>query len=158
MRIAIGSDKSGFFLKEAVKKHLLDLGHEIIDAGTQDMDHGVPYYQVASNVAKLIQENKYEKGILCCGTGMGMSVVANKFDGIYAACCESLYAAQKCRAINNANVLTMGGWVIAEGMGIEMVDAFLNTEFTQGLESWRAEFVTNSFGKLKELEKENFAK
>ena len=71
---------------------------------------------------------------------------------------ESVYAAKKSRAINNANILTMGGWVIAPEMGIEMVDAFLNTEFTQDLEEWRKTFLTNAENKVKELEEEIYRK
>ncbi|MFZ5353298.1 MAG: RpiB/LacA/LacB family sugar-phosphate isomerase [Bacillota bacterium] len=156
MRIVIGSDKSGFALKEAVKKHLIETGHEIQDIGTQDMEHGVPFFEVAPRAARLIQAGKCERGILCCGTGMGMAIVANKHQGIYAAVVESLYAAKKCRAINNANIMTMGGWVIGELMGIEMTDAFLNTEFTEGLEEWRQEFLKNAFAKVGELEKNLF--
>lgn len=158
MKIAIGSDKSGFSLKEAVKADLLSKGHEVVDVGTQDMDHGMPYFEVAPKVAKLVQSNEYEKGILCCGTGMGMAIVANKYKGIYAAVVESVYATKKCRAINNANVLTMGGWVIAPEMGIEMVDAFINTGFTQDLEEWRKAFLTNAGVKVKELEEEIYTK
>lgn len=158
MKIAIGSDKSGFLLKEAVKADLISKGHQIVDVGTQDMEHGVPYFEVAPKVAKLIQKNEYEKGILCCGTGMGMSIVANKYKGIYAAVVESVYAAKKSRAINNANILTMGGWVIAPDMGIEIVDAFLNTEFTQDLEEWRKTFLTNAEKKVKDLEEQIYTK
>lgn len=158
MKIAIGSDKSGFPLKEAVKADLISKGYKVIDVGTQDMEHGVPYFEVAPRVAKLIQNNEYEKGILCCGTGMGMAIVANKYKGIYAAVVESVYAAKKSRAINNANVLTMGGWVIAPEMGIEMVDTFLNTEFTQDLEEWRKTFLTNAENKVKELEEQIYTK
>ena len=152
MKIVLGSDKSGFSLKEAVKAHLLAQGHEISDIGTQDMEHGVPFFVVAPLAASMLQSKEYEKGILCCGTGMGMAIVANKYQGIYAAVVESVYAAKKCRAINNANVLTMGGWVIAPEMGIEMVDAFLTTEFTQDLEEWRQDFLKNAYKKVGELE------
>jgi len=152
MKIVLGSDKSGFLLKEAVKAHLTTLGHEVFDIGTQDMEHGVPYFEVAPKAAEMIQSKEYHKGILCCGTGMGMAIVANKYQGVYAAVVESVYAAKKCRAINNANILTMGGWVIAPEMGIEMVDAFLNTEFTQDLEAWRQDFLKNAYKKVGELE------
>ena len=136
-KIIIGSDKSGFTLKEAVKAHLTELGYEVEDCGTQTKNEGIPYFKVAPVLAKKIQAGEYEKGILICGTGMGMAIVANKFKGVYAAVCESTYAAEKCRAINDANILTMGGWIIAETLGCEMVDKFLNTSFTQNLEEWR---------------------
>lgn len=154
MKIALGSDKSGFYLKEAVKKYLGENGHQVCDVGTMDMDNGVPFFEVAPKVAKMIQSKEYERGILLCGTGMGMAIVANKFQGVYAAVCESVYAAKKCRAINNANVLTMGGWEIGEMMGIEMVETFLKTEFTEGLEEWRQEFLRKAITKVEEIEKE----
>lgn len=152
MKIVLGSDKSGFSLKEAVKTHLITLGHEIADIGTQDMEHGMPFFDVAPKAAAMLQTKEYERAILCCGTGMGMAIVANKHQGIYAAVVESVYAAKKCRAINNANVLTMGGWVIAPEMGIEMVDTFLTTEFTQDLEEWRQDFLKNAYKKVGEIE------
>lgn len=113
--------------------------------GTQDLEHGKPYYEAAPVVARAVQSGQFDRGILICGTGMGMSLVANKFDGIYAACVESVYGAKMCRAINNANILTMGGWIIGPEMGVEMVKAFLNTGFTQDLEPWRVEFLTKAF-------------
>ncbi|MFA9397021.1 MAG: RpiB/LacA/LacB family sugar-phosphate isomerase [Clostridiaceae bacterium] len=153
MKIALGSDKSGFTLKEAIKGYLVEKGYEILDVGTQSVEKPFPYFEVAPKVATLVQSKEADKGILICGTGMGMSIVANKYPGVYAACVESVYAAKKCRAINNANILTMGGWVIAPEMGIEMVDAFMNTEFTEGLEDWRQEFLRNAYKQVNEIEK-----
>lgn len=154
-KIIIGSDKSGFFLKEAIKTHLKEQGYEVEDCGTQDSEKGIPYFEVAPILAKKIQSGAFERGILICGTGMGMAVVANKFKGVYASVCESTYAAEKCRAINNANVLTMGGWMIGEVLGCEMTDKFLNTGFTDGLEEWRREFLKNGYAKVIEIEKQN---
>lgn len=153
MKIVLGSDKSGFQLKEAVKKYLTEKGYELLDIGTQDMEHGIPFFEVAPKAAELVASKEYEKGILICGTGMGMSIVANKFPGVYAAVVESVYAAKMCRAINNANILTMGGWIIAENMGLQMVDAFLETEFTQGLEEWRQDFLKNAYNEVGNIEK-----
>lgn len=152
MRVALGSDKSGFLLKEAIKTYLTERGIEFEDMGTQDLEHGKPYYEAAPVVARAVQSGKFDRGILICGTGMGMSLVANKFDGIYAACVESVYGAKMCRAINNANILTMGGWIIGPEMGVEMVKAFLNTGFTQDLEPWRAEFLTKAFDIVKGMD------
>ena len=152
MRVALGSDKSGFLLKEAIKTYLTEQGIEFEDMGTQDLEHGKPYYEAAPVVARAVQSGKFDRGILICGTGMGMSLVDNKFDGIYAACVESVYGAKMCRAINNANILTMGGWIIGPEMGVEMVKAFLNTGFTQDLEPWRAEFLTKAFDIVKGMD------
>ena len=89
---------------------------------------------------------------------MGMSVVANKHEGVYAAACESVYAAEKCRAINDANVLCMGGWLIAPIMGVEMTRAFLETSFTQNLEDWRAKNLEKARVIVRDIEKRSFHK
>ncbi len=138
MKLAIGSDKSGFAVKEAVKAWLQENGVEFDDLGTVDLSDVHPYYRVASEVAPKVQDGTYEKAVLICGTGAGMSVVANKFKGVYAVACESVYSAKMARAINNANVLCMGGWIVGPEMAIEMVKAFLNTAWCQDLEDWRA--------------------
>lgn len=152
MAIAIGSDKSGFLLKEAIKNYLKEIKVDFEDLGTQNMENGVPYFKVASTISPIIVSGEYEKGILICGTGAGMSVVANKYKGITAVACESVYSAKMCRAINNANVLCMGGWIVAENMGIQMVKAFLETSFLQDLEDWRKSFLTNAEKEVKKIE------
>lgn len=138
MKLAIGSDKSGFSVKEAVKAWLKENGYDADDLGTVDLNDVHPYYRVASELAPKVQDGTYEKAVLICGTGAGMSVVANKFKGVYAVACEGVYAAKMARAINNANVLCMGGWIVGPEMAIEMVRAFLNTAWCQDLEDWRA--------------------
>ncbi|AUD65863.1 sugar phosphate isomerase [Tenericutes bacterium MZ-XQ] len=157
-KLFIGSDKSGFQLKEAVKSYLLENNYEVEDIGTLDEEKPFPFFEVAEKGAKLIQNKVYEKGILICGTGMGMSIVANKHEGVYGAACESVYAAEKCRAINDANVLCMGGWIIAPIMGVEMAKAFLNTGFTQNLEDWRAKNLEKARVIVKDIEKRSFQK
>ena len=153
-KLVIGSDKSGFQLKEAVKAHLLEQGHQVEDCGTQSLEAPLPYFSVAPIAARKVQAGESEKAILICGTGMGMAVVANKFKGVYAAVCESTYAAEKARAINDANILTMGGWVIGDILGCEMADTFLNTGFTENLEAWRQEFLKNARTQVARLEDE----
>ena len=138
MKIAIGSDKSGFAVKEAVKAYLTACGADFDDLGTVDLNEVHPYYQVASEVAPLVQQGKYDRAILICGTGAGMCVVANKFKGVYAVACEGVYAAKMARAINNANVLAMGGWIVGPEMAVEMTRTFLATDWCQDLEDWRA--------------------
>ena len=139
MKIAIGSDKSGFPVKEAVQAYLTECGADFDDLGTVDLNDVHPYYQVASEVAPLVQEGCYDRAVLICGTGAGMCVVANKFKGVYAVACEGVYAAKMARAINNANVLCMGGWIVGPEMAVEMVRTFLATDWCQDLEDWRAE-------------------
>ena len=139
MKIAIGSDKSGFSAKEAVKDWLTEAGIEFDDLGTQDLEHVVPYYAVADRVAPLVQSGEYDRAVLICGTGAGMSVVANKYKGVYAVACEGVYSAKMARAINNASILCMGGWIVGPEMAVEMVRTFLATEWCQDLEDWRKE-------------------
>ena len=152
MKLAIGSDKSGFPLKAAIKAYLQSEGIAFDDLGTTDLDHVKPFYVVSSTIAPLIQSGAYDRAILICGTGAGVSVVANKFKGVTAVACESLYAAKMCRAINDANVLCMGGWLIAPEMGIEMTKAFLQTAFLQDLEEWRKDWLTNAKREVGALE------
>ncbi len=153
-KIIIGSDKSGFPLKEAIKAHLTELGYEVTDGGTLNEEEPKPYFEVASAVAKRVSEGEFEKAVLICGTGMGVSIVANKYKGVYAAVCENTYAAEKARAINDANILCLGGWLTAEFVGCAMVDTFLNTEFTQNLEEWRAKNLRNARIQVKNIEAE----
>ena len=152
MRIAIGSDKSGYTVKEAVKAWLAENNIEFDDLGTVDLNAVHPYYQVASEVAPLVQNGTYEKAILICGTGAGMCVVSNKFKGVSAVACEGVYSAKMARAINNANVLCMGGWIVGPEMAIEMVKAFLNTAWCQDLEDWRAANMHKFAAKVAEIE------
>ncbi len=153
-KVVIGSDKSGFALKEAVKGHLTEKGYEVEDCGTQDLEHVKPYFVTAAILAPKVQSGEYEKGILICGTGAGMAVVANKYRGVYAVPCSDLYDARMCRAINDANIMTMGGWKTAPEVGCEMADVFLSTGFTQGLEEWRQEFLKGAKEKVADLEQE----
>ncbi|MGD1703958.1 RpiB/LacA/LacB family sugar-phosphate isomerase [Dapis sp. BLCC M229] len=111
MKIAIGSDYYGFDLKEAVKQHLQNKGIEIEDIGVNNSTEEKPYYQVAAQVSKMVGSQQVERGILVCGTGMGMAIIANKYPHVYAAFCENSFAAEKSRSINNSNVLTLGGFV-----------------------------------------------
>lgn len=152
MKIVIGSDKSGFKLKEAVKEYLKEQEYDFLEIGTTDPDSPVPFFEVAPEAAKLIQTGKADRGILICGTGMGMAQVANKFKGVRAACVESVYAARLCRAINDSNLLCMGGWLIGPEMGLEMSRIFLGTEFKQGLEEWRQRHLENAKQQFAALE------
>lgn len=139
MKVAIGSDKSGFSAKEAVKAYFVGAGIEFDDLGTTDPERPVPYYAVADKVAPLVQRGSYDRAVLICGTGAGMSVVSNKYKGVYAVACEGVYSAKMARAINGANILCMGGWIVGPEMAAEMAKTFLATEWLQDLELWRAE-------------------
>ena len=152
MKLAIGSDKSGFAVKEAVKAYLCEASVEFDDLGTVDLNDVHPYYRVAGDVAPLVQNGTYEKAILICGTGAGMCVVSNKYKGVHAVACEGVYSAKMARAINNANVLCMGGWIVGPEMAIEMVRTFLATEWCQDLEDWRAVNMHKFAAEVKKIE------
>ena len=152
MKIAIGSDKSGFSAKEAIKTWLSAEGYDFDDLGTVDLEKVHPYFEVAGTVAPLVQQGAYDRAILICGTGAGMSVVANKFRGVYAVACEGIYSAKMARAINNANILCMGGWIVGPDMAVEMAKTFLCTDWCQDLEDWRAENMHKFAAKLDAIE------
>ncbi len=155
MKIIIGSDKSGYNLKEVIKTDLLAKGYQVDDKGTLDIVNFMPYYEVAPIIAQAVSKGEYEKGILICGTGAGMNIVANKFKGVYSVCVESLYTAKMASVVNKANVLSLGGWVIAPEMGIAMVDAWLNTDFTNGFDEIRTKFLTNAYKEVQNIDKVN---
>lgn len=158
MKIAIGSDKSGFSAKEAIKAYLTEVGADFDDLGTADLDHVMPYYAVADKVAPLVQAGKYDRAVLICGTGAGMSVVSNKYKGVYAVACEGVYSAKMARAINGANILCMGGWIVGPEMAVDMTKTFLATEWLQDLEPWRAENLKKFNAQVKEIEDKVYGK
>ncbi len=155
MKIAIAADFNAHDLKDAIKKHLEGLGHEVFDySGEREAKH--LFYDIVPPVVEPIQESKIDFGILICGTGMGVSLFANKYKGIYAAPCESVYAAKKARVINNANVLTMGAWIVGPTMACEMAETFITHSLGEGLEDWRKKNVASFYQKTIDLENEHF--
>lgn len=152
MKIAIGSDKSGFSLKEAVKQYLIDSGIQFDDLGTTDIQKPQGYFAVAPVVAQKVQAGDYDLAILVCGTGAGMSILANKYKGVHAVACESLYSARMARAINNAQILCMGGWIVAPEMGVKMAGEFIATGWLQDLEGWRQDWLRGAAEKVAALE------
>ena len=127
--IAIGCDHGGFELKQEIMKYLDDKGYEYKDYGTYTSD-SCDYPVYAKKVAHSILDGECDKGILICGTGIGIGITANKFKGIRAALCHDVFSAQATREHNDANILTMGARVIGPGLAIKSVDTFLNTEFS----------------------------
>jgi len=131
MKIAIGSDHAGLSLKLEVVSHLQAAGHAVADQGT-DTPNSCDYPDFAKAVAHAVGDGEAELGILVCGTGQGMAMTANRVDGIRAAVVSDTFTARGTRAHNNANVLCMGQRVIGSGVALEIVDAFLSTEFEGG--------------------------
>lgn len=155
MKIGIGADAFGVELKDAVQQHLLVLGHQCVDLGGT-AEETRPYYEVAHELAEKIRSGECERGILICGTGMGMAIIANKHPKVYAAVCEDPSAAIKARSINNANILTLGGMLTAPYRAKEIVDAFLTTEFKSGWGDDIQAFLDNSMIEIERLESQQF--
>ena len=141
MKIVIGCDHGGFELKTHVIKYLKEQGIELFDFGTYTED-SCDYPDVAEKVAKAVANGEYEKGILICGTGIGISIAANKVDGIRAALCGDVYSAKMTRKHNDANILALGGRVVSIEKGLKLVDIFLNTPFEGGRHQQRIDMIT----------------
>ncbi len=129
--IAIGADHGGFELKEEIKPLLEELGFRVIDVGTLSGE-SVHYPSFAARVARLISSGEVEKGILICGTGIGMSIVANRFPGVRAALCHDLYTAIMSRRHNDSNCLALGGRILGKELAKEIVRVWLETPFDGG--------------------------
>ena len=128
MKVIIGSDHAGFEVKQALIKELGGRGIEVLDAGCFSTD-SVDYPDIAFEAAKAVAEGRCDRGILVCGTGIGMSMCANKHAGIRAACCSDVFSARATRMHNDANVLCFGARVVGYGVAYDLVEAFLNQEF-----------------------------
>lgn len=141
MKIALGADHGGFELKELIKEHLLQKEHEILDCGT-DSGESVDYPEFGFKVGKAVIKNKVDLGIVVCGTGIGISIAANKVKGIRAALCTDSYMARMAREHNNANILALGARVIGPGVALDIVDTFLSTSFAGLRHTRRVEQIT----------------
>lgn len=127
-KVAIGADPNATALKELIKKHLTDLGFESEDYGSDD-----PIYaNVAFKVAEAVAGGKQDRGILLCGTGIGMSIAANKVPGAYAALCSDAYSTARSRKSNNANIMTIGAQVTGPELAKSLVTIWMNAEYTPG--------------------------
>ncbi len=139
--IALASDHAGFELKEAIKKHLVDRHYDIVDFGT-DSTASVDYPQFARTAAQAVADGQCDRGIVCCGTGIGVSIVANKVSGIRCALCTNEFTAEMSRKHNNANMMAMGARVINDiDLALKMVDIWLSTEFEGGRHARRVEMI-----------------
>jgi len=129
--IIIGSDHAAYDLKENIKAYLLKTGHGVEDVGTHG-NKSVHYPEYGGKVAARVSDSEFKKGILMCGTGLGMSMVANRYPGVRAALCNDLFSAAMSRRHNDANILVMGGRVIGIDLAREIVRVFLETPFDGG--------------------------
>ncbi len=139
--IAIGCDHGGFQLKQEIIKYLTENGYEYNDVGTYD-ENSVDYPDIAKKVCALVANDDCDKGILVCGTGIGMNICANKYKGIRAAQCHDTFSAKMTRQHNNSNVLTMGGRVIGPELAKEITKEFLTNDFLGGRHEVRVNKIT----------------
>jgi ribose 5-phosphate isomerase B len=131
MKIGIGCDQNAYDLKLVVMKHLKEKGIEVIDYGCGAGEE-VIYPNVAYIVAKEVAAGVFDRAILICGTGIGMSIVANKVHGVRAACCHDVYSAQRARKSNDAQIMTLGSEIVGNALATTLVDAWLDSEFAGG--------------------------
>lgn len=131
MKIALGADHAGFTLKSAVKEHLTQLGHDVTDVGTHSTDR-TDYPVWGARTARVVTSGEAEFGIIVCGSGLGISIAANKVPGARCIVCTEPYSAQMGRRHNNANMLALGERFVGVDMGLAIVDAFLAAEFEGG--------------------------
>ena len=140
MKIGFGSDHGGVELKDSLLKYVAEKGYEVADYGTTG-NESVDYPEFAANVAIAVLSGEVDKGIICCGSGIGISISANKFPGIRAALCHDYYSAKMSRMHNNANILAMGGRTTGIEIAKEMVDVWLTTEFEGGRHQRRIDLI-----------------
>jgi len=141
MKIAIAADHAGFALKEQLRRQLAEDGHEVVDFGTNSVD-SCDYPDYAQPVAREVGQGRSDRGILVCSTGIGMSIAANKVDGVRAAPAQSEDEVRMTREHNDANVLTIGAKYMDQGQAMNLVHVFLETEFTGGRHARRVAKIT----------------
>ena len=140
MKIAMGADHGGFSLKETIKQHLEEQGPEILDLGTHDTA-SCHYPVYAEKVARAVAAGQAERGILVCGTGIGMSIAANKIPGIRAAAVSDCFTAQATREHNDANILCLGERTVGPGLAMRIVDTYLAAQFQGGRHQTRLDMI-----------------
>ena len=144
--IALGADHAGYELKEALKGWLINAGYHVLDLGTHATE-SVDYPDYAALVGEAVADHKVERGLLVCGTGIGMAMAANKVPGVRAALCADLYTARMSREHNDANVLVLGGRLMDADMGTDILRAWLETDFGGGRHARRVEKIADIEGR-----------
>jgi ribose 5-phosphate isomerase B len=156
MKIAVAAEAVSFPYIAMIKEHLTEKGHQVLDLGMSDKDKPLFFYEIAPRVARAIQEGEAERGILMCGTGMGVCICANKFKGIYACLAESATTAGLHYVINRANVLCLGKWIVGEKVALDIIDRWLCAEIGAGFSEERRRVQAAGYQKIVDIEKENF--
>ena len=141
LKVAIGADHGGFRLKEEIGRLLTEKGYEYKDFGTYSED-SVDYPDISLEVAKAVQDGSFDRGILICGTGIGIGIAANKISGIRAALCHDTFSARASREHNDANILTMGERVIGPGLARDVATVWLESEFAGGRHARRVQKIS----------------
>lgn len=149
LKIAIDADDAAIDLKNVITAYIKEKGYRIDDLNFAG-EKGALYPEIGFNLAKQIQSGKYNRGILICGTGLGMSMIANKVEGVFAGLCHDVYSAERVRKSNDAQVITMGSRVIGSELAKSIVDAWLDSDFKDG-------GSTPKVAQMRALEKESFA-
>jgi len=157
-QLLVGSDRSGFPLKEAVVKHLRDKGWEVTDIGVQSADDPDPemFHRVGLKVGARIAEREFERAIIFCGSGMGIHIAASKCPHVHAAVVESVPAAKRCITANNCNVMSMGAFNVAPTMGIEMAEAYLENNLGDGYGQGFYDYHKLAYDELEAFDYEEF--
>jgi ribose 5-phosphate isomerase B len=150
-KVAIDCDDAATDLKTVVVKHLKDKGIDITDLDYSGSKEAAHYPEIGYNLAKQVQQGTYDRGILICGTGLGMAMVANKVEGVFAGTCHDVFSAERLKKSNDAQVITMGSRVIGPELAKMIVDAFLNSEFQGGRSQPKVD-------QMRRLEKDSFGK
>ena len=149
MRISIASDHAGYELRKKVEVHLEELGHEVISGGAESEQKPFSYVEAGKKIAEDVLAGRADRGIAICGTGIGISLVCNKYKGIRCALCNNEFMARMCRQHNDANILAFGERVVGLGVALGMVDAFFEEEFAGGRHAVRVDGI-------KEIEERHF--
>lgn len=161
-QVLVAADSAGVPLKEAVCAYLRGKGWTITDIGVKSANEENPemFHRIGLKAGAKIAEREFERALIFCGTGMGIHIAASKCPHVHAAVCESVPAARRCITGNNCNVLSMGAFYVAPQMGIEMADAFLNSDFGEGYEWWPNfyEFHKLAYDELEAFDYETFKK
>lgn len=142
MKVAMGSDHGGYNLRLVVKKHLIEKGYEVVDFGVDALE-SVDYPDYALKVAKAITDGDCALGVLVCGTGLGISIAANKVKGIIAAPVSDTFSAEMARRHNNANIIALGERVVGEGLALKIIDSFFEVSFEGGRHEGRVDKIKN---------------
>ncbi|GHU88306.1 ribose-5-phosphate isomerase [Bacteroidia bacterium] len=155
-KIVIGSTRAGLTLKKDLIAYLEKRGFQVEDVGMKNEPDFVPYHKAAAAVAKVVSEKRCDKGIIICGTGAGSVITAAKFKGVYPVHATNTFTAQQAKAVNNCNVLVFGEWLSPAKHACLMIDAWLETEFTAGVDDDWKKFLANCVKEIGELEEEHF--